>query len=167
MVLSDSLQTFDSFLNGVTQMQDAVSQFDLDLTPVEPETKAIDSDIIKLSVIYKLEISSPFEDSDSLGSESDSDVEQPTSHPFGLQWLRSQLQSISSSSSMDIEDLYSTVLGVITSDSSDEELQSSLPDILGFEHLEMVIELISHRSSIQESVSYLKFFSLIFILITY
>lgn len=53
---------------------------------------------------------------------------------------------------MDFDDLYSTVLGILTSDSSDDELQASLPDILGYENLELVIELISRRRGIQESV---------------
>lgn len=152
--MSSSLHTFDSFLNSVAQMQDALSQLELDPMSIEQDSKQIDSDILKASAIDKFEITQFSEEFEDSPSESDSDADQQTSHAFGLQWLRSQLESISSSTSMDIEDLYSTVLGVLTSDSSDEELQSSLPDILGFEHLDMVIEMISYRNSIQESVSY-------------
>lgn len=58
---------------------------------------------------------------------------------------------------MNGDEIYSTVLSILTSDSPDEELQSSLPDILGYDNLELVIELISRRNEIQQSVSIYSF----------
>jgi hypothetical protein len=42
-------------------------------------------------------------------------------------------------------DTYELLSGMLRSDSSDEELQSSLSDILGYERLDLVIELIQKR----------------------
>lgn len=150
MAVGDSLQSFDSFLDSVTQMQDAVTQFDLGQIPTNELKTPLDGDIVKSLELDKLTLSEDSEESES-SFEYESDEAQSSSEG-SLEWLRTTLSSISDSTAMSIDDLYSTVLGTLTSDSSDNELQSILPEILGYEHLETVIELISQRKSIQQNV---------------
>ncbi|KAL9093826.1 MAG: hypothetical protein Q9159_000128 [Coniocarpon cinnabarinum] len=52
---------------------------------------------------------------------------------------------------VDAEELQQQIRSTLGSDALDDELQALLTDILGFDHLELVIDLIQHRSEILNS----------------
>ncbi|KAI9730047.1 MAG: hypothetical protein M1818_008316 [Claussenomyces sp. TS43310] len=65
---------------------------------------------------------------------------------YGPQWLRSKCIGFAARrQGLASEDLQEQILALLASDSVEEELQSTLTDIIGFDDLDFVIELISHR----------------------
>ena len=70
-------------------------------------------------------------------------------HPWGHGWLRSKCLAIAGrKSELDAEPLQQQLSAMLTSDMRDDELQMSLADILGYDDLDFVIELITHRKDI-------------------
>lgn len=68
---------------------------------------------------------------------------------FNRTWLRKKCSSFAATrSGMNASDLEQQIIALLASDSSDDELQMSLADIVGFDDLDFVIELISHRKAI-------------------
>jgi antiviral helicase SLH1 len=68
---------------------------------------------------------------------------------YGPQWLKSKcLMFASRKQGLSGEDLQEQIMALLASDSVEEELQSTLTDIIGFDDLDFVIELISHRKEI-------------------
>lgn len=57
-------------------------------------------------------------------------------------------------------DLRESIMEILKSDSSDDELQATLADLLGYDHLDVVIELIQRRTELASEVSVLFFFAL-------
>lgn len=73
----------------------------------------------------------------------------PNASLYGPQWLRSKcLLFATHRQGLSGEDLQEQILALLSSDSVDEELQSTLTDIIGFDDLDFVIELIAHREAI-------------------
>ena len=70
-------------------------------------------------------------------------------HPWGHVWLRSKCLGIAGrKSGLDAEALQQQLSAMLASDMRDDELQVSLADILGYDDLDFVIELITHRKDI-------------------
>ncbi|KAH6671894.1 Sec63 Brl domain-containing protein [Halenospora varia] len=68
---------------------------------------------------------------------------------YGPQWLKSKcLMFASRKQGLSGDDLQEQIMALLASDSVEEELQSTLTDIIGFDDLDFVIELISHRKEI-------------------
>lgn len=68
---------------------------------------------------------------------------------YNRTWLQKKCSSFAATrSGMDASDLQQQITALLASDISDEELQMSLADIIGFDDLDFVIELISHRKAI-------------------
>ena len=68
---------------------------------------------------------------------------------YGPQWLRSKCIGFAArKQGLSGEDLQEQIMALLASDSVEEELQSTLTDIIGFDDLDFVIELISHRKEI-------------------
>jgi antiviral helicase SLH1 len=68
---------------------------------------------------------------------------------YGPQWLVSKCIGFAEKKQgLSGEDLQEQIMALLASDSVDEELQSTLTDIIGFDDLDFVIELISHRKEI-------------------
>ncbi len=77
--------------------------------------------------------------------------EEPTepTNGYGPQWLKGQcILFASRKHGLSAEDLQEQIMALLVSDSVEAELQSTLTDILGFDDLELVIELIAHREEI-------------------
>ncbi|KAL9120054.1 MAG: hypothetical protein Q9187_003393 [Circinaria calcarea] len=71
---------------------------------------------------------------------------------YGTGWLRSKTVDFASRrSGLDAHELQEQIVALLASDSRDDELQMSLADIIGYDDLDLVIELITHRKSILES----------------
>jgi len=65
---------------------------------------------------------------------------------FDRRWLRKKCSDFATShSDINSPDLEQQIIALLVSDSSDDELQMSLADIVGYDDLEFVIELIAHR----------------------
>jgi len=68
---------------------------------------------------------------------------------YGPQWLKSKCIGFASrKQGLSGEDLQEQIMALLASDSVEGELQSTLTDIIGFDDLDFVIELISHRKEI-------------------
>lgn len=68
---------------------------------------------------------------------------------YGPQWLNNKCMRFTArKEGLAAEDLQEQIMALLVSDSVEEELQSTLTDIIGFEDLDFVIELIVHRKEI-------------------
>lgn len=68
---------------------------------------------------------------------------------YNQDWLRQTCQQFAQSrAGIDAEDVYQQILSVLASDSSEDQLQMALADILGFDDLDFVIEIIGHRQEL-------------------
>lgn len=95
-------------------------------------------------------ISSDDETSDDL-DELDRFNEFPTEQesPYNRSWLEDKCQDLAiRNSSMDATELCQQIIATLAADSNDEELQMSLAEIVGFDDLDLVIELIAHRGEV-------------------
>ncbi|KAI9773192.1 MAG: hypothetical protein M1835_006186, partial [Candelina submexicana] len=76
---------------------------------------------------------------------------------YGQKWLRDRcVEFTSRRSGMSADILEEQITALLASDTNDEELQMSLADIIGFDDLDLVIELISHRKDLLALASSLK-----------
>ena len=74
---------------------------------------------------------------------------EASQHPWGHEWLRSKCLGIAGKNSgLDAEALQQQLSAMLASDMKDDELQISLADILGYDDLDFIIELITHRKDI-------------------
>ncbi|KPI41227.1 putative helicase mug81 [Cyphellophora attinorum] len=72
--------------------------------------------------------------------------ELPAQSGHSRSWLKQKCQDFSRTrSGIDAADLEQQLVALLASDSSDEELQMLLADMIGYDDLDFVIELISHR----------------------
>lgn len=77
------------------------------------------------------------------------DFGEPTAAIGTKGWLRDCCVDVSSrGSGLDADTLEQQITAVLASDSSDEELQMTLADILGFDELDLVSNVIQHRKKI-------------------
>lgn len=72
----------------------------------------------------------------------------PQTLPYDQLWLEAKCQEVAARSTMDAAELSQQILATLAADSDDAELQMSLAEIVGFEDLDLVIELIAHRTEI-------------------
>ncbi|GAM91498.1 hypothetical protein ANO11243_095490 [Dothideomycetidae sp. 11243] len=71
---------------------------------------------------------------------------------FDKGWLRSSLRTVVlSGNSLDQESLVDQVFAILSSDGSNDELQMLLAETLGFDHLDLVSDIIGHRGGILKS----------------
>ncbi|KAK3203298.1 hypothetical protein GRF29_112g830575 [Pseudopithomyces chartarum] len=92
--------------------------------------------------------------SDEYADQYSSDLfEEPTGTLYGQLWLQERCNEVArSSSGLDASALEEQLSAVLASDSNDDELQMMLADIVGYEHLDLVADLISHRREITQSL---------------
>ena len=77
------------------------------------------------------------------------DVPDATDGGYGPQWLKSRCLGFATRKhGLSGEDLQEQIMALLASDSMEEELQSTLTDVVGFDDLDFVTELISHRKVI-------------------
>jgi antiviral helicase SLH1 len=68
---------------------------------------------------------------------------------YGTQWLQNKCIELSSrKQGLNADDFQDQISALLASDSAEEELQSALTDMIGFDDLDFVIDLISHRRDI-------------------
>ncbi|KAH3916623.1 hypothetical protein HBI56_048130 [Parastagonospora nodorum] len=72
--------------------------------------------------------------------------------PYSQQWLAKKCAGVAQrSSGLDARALKDQLSAILASDSNDEELQMMLADIVGYDELDLVADLISHRKKILQS----------------
>lgn len=78
----------------------------------------------------------------------------PSSSPYGLAWFESKCSEVATKKSglapMALQD---QVVDILRSSRPEDELQGSLTDLIGFDDLDFVIELLSHRAGIVASLT--------------
>ena len=68
---------------------------------------------------------------------------------FDKRWLRQRCVTFATTKpALDASDLEQQIVALLASDSSDDELQMSLAEVIGYDDLDFVIELISHRKTL-------------------
>ena len=69
---------------------------------------------------------------------------------YGLDWLAARCAEISSRRGLgpNSSPLQDKVIGILSAGGSDNQLQTSLTDLVGFDDLDFVIDLLSHRSEL-------------------
>lgn len=143
---------FDMFLDSVTKMHDSMNQFD-----VSPDNDILvrpkfDEDYANLSELEKFTISDDSTEEDSYDDNFDYKIDEEEHHVTTedlevLSWLQIKCVSISSGG-LSSDELYSTLITLLISDASDDELQIPLLDVIGYDHLDFLIELVQKRQSI-------------------
>ena len=75
------------------------------------------------------------------------------SNAYDQQWLSKKCEGVAQrSSGLDAGALKDQILAILSSDSNNEELQMMLADIVGYEELDLVTDLISHRKDVTRSL---------------
>ena len=74
--------------------------------------------------------------------------------PYGLTWFASKCSTIAArKNGLSAEAFQDQIAAALASNQQEDELQSLLTDIVGFDDLDFIIELISHRKEIAASLS--------------
>ena len=82
------------------------------------------------------------------------DLPSPPTAQYDQTWLLQKCQTLTAQKpGMDAAELAQQITATLATDSGDDELQMSLAEIVGFDDLEFVIELIAHRTDILGSLS--------------
>ena len=76
-----------------------------------------------------------------------------TTEPYSQSWLLSWCQILEAKTGLDAYDLSEQILSLLASDASSDELQNALTDMLGYEDLEFIIELITHSEKVLEATN--------------
>ncbi|OTA91679.1 hypothetical protein M434DRAFT_397071 [Hypoxylon sp. CO27-5] len=73
---------------------------------------------------------------------------QPDGFQSGQSWFPQQCATIAANNGLSSDAFQAQILEILSSQRSDDELQSQLTDLIGFDDLDFVIEVISHRDEI-------------------
>ncbi|OTA69437.1 Sec63 Brl domain-containing protein [Hypoxylon sp. EC38] len=73
---------------------------------------------------------------------------QPDGFQSGQSWFPQQCATIAAKNGLSLDAFQAQILEILSSQRSDDELQSQLTDLIGFDDLDFVIEVISHRDEI-------------------
>lgn len=72
---------------------------------------------------------------------------------YGVEWLTMRCSGLAAKNGLDTDVLQTQILDLLRSGRPEEELQSSLTDLVGFDDLDLIIELLAHRSDISASAT--------------
>ena len=85
----------------------------------------------------------------------DASSEPASSGVYDQAWLESQCEDVAMrNSGLDAKALRDQVAAILASDSSDDELQMMLADMLGYDELDLVAEIIGHRQELLQTPSH-------------
>lgn len=91
------------------------------------------------------------ENGDYLPSHSNASVDDEAE--YGAEWFAAKCSAVAFKNGLSSDAFQSQILSVLLSQKSEDELQSQLTDLIGFEDLDLIIELLGHRSGIVNSVT--------------
>lgn len=72
---------------------------------------------------------------------------------YGLEWLTMKCSGLAAKNGLATDVLVTQILDLLSSGRPEQELQSSLTDIVGFDDLDLIIELLAHRSELTASTA--------------
>lgn len=72
---------------------------------------------------------------------------------FGAQWLAAKCASIAAKNGMSPDVFESQIMSVLSSGQPEDELQAHLTDLVGFDDLDFIIELLGHKDEVVASAS--------------
>ncbi|ANB14829.1 activating signal cointegrator 1 complex subunit 3 [Sugiyamaella lignohabitans] len=125
----------EDFLGLVAQMKSDIQKLNIPSTPNSVEI--IDNDPLVLP-----EFGASSLEHDTLNTSASSRLS-------GTEWLKEQCQlAARANSGFSAEDLQAMLTDILKSDIADSELQGTLADMLGFDNLGLVSELIQRRSTL-------------------
>ncbi|KAG8530050.1 uncharacterized protein KY384_005532 [Bacidia gigantensis] len=147
------------WLSQLTAMRQAIAELKLDQAteqgPIYGEDLFLDDDELTNSGSDDIwDISSNELGDDYSSDQIDAaDVLPPTEVPKDAsQWLREKTQALANKKpSTEADELYQHFHAILISDMENDELQMSLVEIIGYDDLDLVIEMIAHRRSILSS----------------
>ena len=156
-----SLETAESqWLSQLTAMRQAIAELKLDQSNGQDQAYGrdivVDDDNLTgtsgsddLWNAFSDETDSSYSSDMLDGVEDSSHGLEASDRPWGHGWLESKCSSIADrKSGLDSGALQQQLSAMLASDIRDDELQMSLADILGYDDLDFVIELITHRKDI-------------------
>ena len=109
----------------------------------------VDSDSDDLWDIWSIEEEGDSYSSDPFDENGVESFRQQDDNEYGLAWLTLECQQFATrKQGLDAEELQQQMLAMLASDLKDDELQMSLVDVIGYDDLDWVIDLISHRQEI-------------------
>ena len=127
-------------------LSDASQMYGADLDLDEELSEDLDDDIWDVDSATDDSPPSDFYDHGQNGFKTPDHV---ANEAYDKAWLRSRCAAFAKSrSGIDSADLEQQITALLASDTSDDELQMSLAEIIGYDDLEFVIELIAHRQEI-------------------
>ena len=127
-------------------LQDATQMYGADLQLDDDSNDSLDDDI--------WEVSSEFDESppsahDGIEINGIKTPDDTTGTRYDKSWLRQQCTNLAKMrSGIEAEDLSQQITALLASDLSDDELQMALAEVIGFDELDLVIELIAHRQEV-------------------
>ncbi|MBE3042259.1 hypothetical protein IMZ48_06705 [Candidatus Bathyarchaeota archaeon] len=72
---------------------------------------------------------------------------------YGVEWLTMRCSGLAAKNGLDTDVLQTQILDLLRSGRPEEELQSSLTDLVGFDDLDLIIELLAHRADLTASAA--------------
>ncbi|KAF2147729.1 Sec63-domain-containing protein [Myriangium duriaei CBS 260.36] len=164
--MSPDLEAAQSqWLRQLAEMRDAISKLQLPADKLEPQPYGVDllfdegdsqSSILSDSEndIWDYvddDEQDDFSSGDDLGFEFQAQS-SGSSSSYDKSWLKASLSNVAlMGNSLDESALTDQVSAILASDSGDDELQMLLAETLGFDHLDLVSDIISHRREILRS----------------
>ncbi|KAL2755168.1 hypothetical protein ACRALDRAFT_2028351 [Sodiomyces alcalophilus JCM 7366] len=76
------------------------------------------------------------------------DVAPDGGAPYGKEWFTSKCAALATKNGLSSDSLQNQILGILTAEQGEDELQSQLTDLVGLDDLDFIIELLGHRSEI-------------------
>jgi antiviral helicase SLH1 len=98
------------------------------------------------------------EDADGFYSSDLAEVDRHAEHgddakPYGAAWLVAKCSGIAARNGLAPDVFQSQIIEILSSGRSEDALQSQLTDLIGFDDLDFVVELLSHRGEITAAVA--------------
>lgn len=72
---------------------------------------------------------------------------------YGVEWLTMRCSGLAAKNGLDTDVLQTQILDLLRSGRPEEELQSGLADLVGFDDFDLIIELLAHRSELSASAA--------------
>ncbi|KAJ2895135.1 Sec63 Brl domain-containing protein [Zalerion maritima] len=84
----------------------------------------------------------------------DLSLSAPGDVPYGSEWLAEKCAAVASrKDGLSSQALQTQIIDTLTSSRSEDEIQSMLTDLIGFDDLDFAIELLSHRAAITDALA--------------
>lgn len=80
-------------------------------------------------------------------------ADEPSAPAYGAEWFATSCSDIAAKNSLAPDVFETQIMGVLTSGLPGEELQAHLTDLVGFDDLDFIIEILAHKDEVAAAVS--------------